>query len=335
MSEQAEPLGQILAILVVSCHVLEVHQDVDELAHDVGEAGDADEQNESCHDSLDLTLGIVVTKTDSGQCGEGEVNHNDQVLPVAFLVELVLVVEGELGRLRVQVGRVFRDDEPDGADEVRQDQDKKDQAEDAEDVHEIDLVHDLVIVFSHWLQLVFFLHVSVDTSAVEALQEALELLRIQKEENLVETEKSQQVEQVNLVVCPVILEDLDPEDARNGDEVDEEVALEVPFRDALEVAHAALSTLVIILELHEEVANDIDAEAHFHDDINDLGKCRLGRSKTRIEGGQERRDESEDDHDEPVSLDHLVILADDQVVTGVCLLLGGLLVHLGAVNHGI
>ena len=83
------------------------------------------------------------------------------------------------------------------------------------------------------------------------------------------------------------------------------------------------------------MANDIDAEAHFHDDINDLGKCRLGRSKARIEGGQERRNESEDDHDEPVSLDHLVILADDQVVAGVCLLLSGLLVHLGAVNHGI
>ena len=97
---------------------------------------------------------------------------------------------------------MLRNDKPDRADEVRENQDKEDQAEDAEDVHEIDLVHDLVIIFSHWLQLVFLLHVAIDTSAIEALQKALELLCIQKEENLVETEQSQQVEQVDLVVRP-------------------------------------------------------------------------------------------------------------------------------------
>lgn len=65
VGKQAEPLGQVLTILVISCHILQIHEDIDKLTHDVGETSDTNEQNKSRHDSLYLALGIVVTETDS------------------------------------------------------------------------------------------------------------------------------------------------------------------------------------------------------------------------------------------------------------------------------
>lgn len=83
---------------------------------------------------------------------------------------------------------MFRNDKPDSADEVRQDEDEENKAEDSEDVHEVDLVHNLVVVLGHGLQLVILLDPPIDAPAVEALEQALELLGVQEEEHLVETE---------------------------------------------------------------------------------------------------------------------------------------------------
>ena len=80
MGEQAEPLGQVLRVLVVCGDSLEAHQDVNELGHDVGEAGDSDQEDDGGEDTLDLTLGGVVSETDCGECGEDEVDDYDEVL---------------------------------------------------------------------------------------------------------------------------------------------------------------------------------------------------------------------------------------------------------------
>ena len=77
VSKEAEPFRQVLTVLIVSCHILQVHKDIDELAHDVGETGDTNQQNESGHNSFDLTLWVIITETDSGQRGEGEIDHDD------------------------------------------------------------------------------------------------------------------------------------------------------------------------------------------------------------------------------------------------------------------
>ena len=38
--KESEPFRQVLTVLIVSRHILQVHEDIDELAHDVGEASD-------------------------------------------------------------------------------------------------------------------------------------------------------------------------------------------------------------------------------------------------------------------------------------------------------
>ena len=205
-------------------------------------------------------------------------------MPVSLFLQLVLVVEGELLRVSIQVSRVLRNDEPDGADEVRQDEDEKDESEHSEDVHEVDLVHDLVVVLGHGLQLIILLDPPIDASAVEALEQTLELLGVQEEEHFVKTEQAQQIEQVKLVLRPRVLEDLDKPDSRDGQDVDEEVAFQIPFGDALEISNASLATFLVVLVLHEEVADDVNSEAHLHDDVNDFGESCLGRTKAGIEG---------------------------------------------------
>ena len=45
------------------------------------------------------------------------------------------------------------DDVPEGAEEVTEDEDEEDETEDAEDVHEVDLLHNLVVIFLHRLHL--------------------------------------------------------------------------------------------------------------------------------------------------------------------------------------
>ena len=99
MSEETEPLRQVFAILVVCSHILQIHQDVNELTHDVGEAGNTDKEDEGSYDSLDLTLGVVITETDGRQGSKGEIDDDDEILPVSLGIEFVFVIEGKLLRL--------------------------------------------------------------------------------------------------------------------------------------------------------------------------------------------------------------------------------------------
>ena len=213
VSEQTKPFGQIFAVLVVCGHVLQVHQNVNELTHNVSEASDTNEKDKGRNDTLNLTLGIVVTETDSRQRCEGKIDNDDQILPVAFVFQSIFIVKSELLRICLQICCMLRDDEPDRPDEVRENQDEENETEDSEDVHQVDLIHDLIVVFSHGLQLVVILNTAIDASTVETLQEALELLCVQQEEHLVKTEETQEVEQVELVLVPAILENFHPEDA--------------------------------------------------------------------------------------------------------------------------
>ena len=77
MSKEAEPFRQVLTVLIVSRHILQVHEDIDELTHDVRETGDTDQQNESRHNSFDLTLRVIITETYSGKRREGKIDHNN------------------------------------------------------------------------------------------------------------------------------------------------------------------------------------------------------------------------------------------------------------------
>ena len=161
---------------------------------------------------------------------------------------------------------MLRDDVPERTEEVTENQDEEDKAEDTENVHDVDLVHDLVVVVSHGLELVVLLNSIVNTATIQSFKQALELLRVQKKENFVETEESQKIEQVKLVLGPRIFKDLVEEDARYGYHIDKEITLQVLFGDHFQIANCFL--FLIVLVLHEEVADDIDAKADFHHDID-------------------------------------------------------------------
>lgn len=83
------------------------------------------------------------------------------------------------------------DDVPEGAKEVTEDQDEENETEHTEDIHEVDLIHDLVVVLLHWLHAWILLDTVIETAAVQFLQKALELLSVQQEKHFVETEQAQ------------------------------------------------------------------------------------------------------------------------------------------------
>ena len=111
----------------------------------------------------------------------------------------------------------------------------------------------------------------------------MELLRVQEEEDLVEAEESQQVQQVELLVRPRVLEDEVEGEAGDGDHVHQEVALQVSLCNELEITDDSL--LFNVLVLHEEVPDDVQSETDFHDGIYDYSSCCIRPAKA----GEKRR----------------------------------------------
>lgn len=66
------------------------------------------------------------------------------------------------------------DNKPYGAEEVAENEDEKDQADHSEDVHDVDLLHDLVFVFAHRMHIRVILDSSVNATVVNFLEESLE-----------------------------------------------------------------------------------------------------------------------------------------------------------------
>lgn len=54
MSQKSKPLGEVLRVFIFSRYCLQVHQDLNELTHDVREASHTDKQDDGGNDSLDL-----------------------------------------------------------------------------------------------------------------------------------------------------------------------------------------------------------------------------------------------------------------------------------------
>ena len=146
MSEKAEPFREILTVFIISSYTLKIHQNVNELTHDVRECGNTDEKDESCHDTLNFTLRVEISKTNGRQGREGKVDYNDKVLPLSLVTEPIFIIESELWLCCIQVSGMLSDDIPERAKEVTEDQNEENEAEDSEDVHDIDLVHNLIVI---------------------------------------------------------------------------------------------------------------------------------------------------------------------------------------------
>ena len=75
--------------------------------------------------------------------------------------------------------RVLRDDVPESSKEVAQNQDEENKAEDSEDIHDVDLIHNLVVVFLHGLHSRVLFYTVIQASTVQLLEQSLEFLSIQ------------------------------------------------------------------------------------------------------------------------------------------------------------
>ena len=74
---------------------------------------------------------------------------------------------------------MLRDYVPKSSKEVAQNQNEQDKAKDSEDVHDVDLVHDFVVVFLHRLHARVLFNTVVQASTVQCFEQALEFLGIQ------------------------------------------------------------------------------------------------------------------------------------------------------------
>ena len=183
---------------------MQIHQDFNELTHDVWEAGNTDKQNDCGEYSLQFTLRVVVTKTDCWQSGEDEVDHDDQPLRIILLLESIVVIES---KLRCIICGDLGHDVPDGSQEVRQDQNENDQTDDSEDVHEDNLVHNSVIVLFVILLLGGVTgDAGIQIRSESGLDNSLENLSVQDDENLLDTKKSQDEQKTELIFVPPISE---------------------------------------------------------------------------------------------------------------------------------
>ena len=113
------------------------------MGHDVGEAGDTDEENEGGYGAFEFRFGVVVAKAHRGQGREREVQHDNQVLSCRLVLQIIVVVEGKRGR---RFACVLRYDKPQSADEVGEQEDDEHRAEHSEYIHDLELHHNLVII---------------------------------------------------------------------------------------------------------------------------------------------------------------------------------------------
>lgn len=106
----------------------------------------------------------------------------------------------------ISVGGYLGNDIPDSTKEVGEDKDEKDKSENLEDVHDDDLLHDLVVIFlAVFLSLRVLLDARVKSLAVVVLDDALHILNLNNLEQSLETEKSKHVQQVQVLYSSLLL----------------------------------------------------------------------------------------------------------------------------------
>ena len=125
--ERSHPHLQVVPAVDDAHLLVVVDEHVVEVAHDVGEEGDADDHEGDAEDLLGVGLGRQVAVADGGQRGEHEVAAEDQLVEVGLLVDLVLLDEV----VHVVVLRHDGHQEvPEAAQEVGQHDGDQDQSED-------------------------------------------------------------------------------------------------------------------------------------------------------------------------------------------------------------
>ena len=142
MLEKQEPAGEFLGFFWLGRGHLHLLHNCDEHAHDVRKAGDAKEQHQAHDQTLDLTLWVEVAETDCRECREHKVDDDRGDFHGRVIVKLILVDE----TVHAIFARMLRDDVPEGAEEVREEENDADDAEDLEAFAQVNLLHDLVVV---------------------------------------------------------------------------------------------------------------------------------------------------------------------------------------------
>lgn len=85
-AEEPKQAGVIVEVLV---HILKLLNHLNELAHDVGEDGHAQQKQHGSNQAFHVASGAEVAEPYRGQRGEGEIDKLDELLVLGVLVEVV------------------------------------------------------------------------------------------------------------------------------------------------------------------------------------------------------------------------------------------------------
>ena len=315
MGQKSEPFWQIFAVFIISGHRLQIHQNFDKLAHNVRECGDTDKQNKCGHETLNFWFRVKIAEADRRQGREGKIDDNNQILPLVIWRQIILVVEGELIVARC---RVLGNDEPDCADEVGEHEDEDNEAKNAEDIHNIDLLHDFVIVFLVVLLVsLVVLNWLIELSSIDGFYKYLETLSVDDCDRAHQPQQAQQVQQAEFVPGDFPPEKLLERYGRNSDYLNKEAPFQVSDRDESQITDRL--PIFIILILQEESLEDINEEEGLHKVIKDNGAAVRGLPKTTIEAGLQSGAQSEDCDQDVQHLNKRVIFTHYQTVWATCL----------------
>ena len=123
-------------------------------------------------------LRIEVSKTDCRKGGESEVNNDNESFRFRVILKTILIHKCE--RVWVFISKKIRRNVPQGAQDIGEEEDENNETEYSENVHDVNLLHDLVIVFSvRFADIAIGLDGIIQSRSVNAFKQILELLQVQ------------------------------------------------------------------------------------------------------------------------------------------------------------
>lgn len=261
---QAEEPAQVVCVLVLRCHHLVVVHHFQEVASDIRKGRHSRDENDAGQDSFVVVLGVVVTETDSAQSSEGVVDNSHAVGEVAIIIQVIGFDEVFVVWIPEELLVVVLDlcdDEPEDAQDVAAPHDGRSQDEHLEDVIDFDHSEDLVIIIS-----LFKLSLRADVFdylfeplVVDLLDKFGERAWLDKLRGLSNTKQLEKEQQPRVVIfmfsCRIGNLDVVIE-GKDGEQVEDELASDVPFDDHGDVPDGLEVLLVDVLV--EEDQDDVD-----------------------------------------------------------------------------
>lgn len=92
---KSEELAELISLVQVFVKGLDSIQNLNKLSHNVREDGDPNQENSHEHQPFEVTLGVVVSKSNRCQRGLCKVHHNQYLSELVFFPNVIVVPESD------------------------------------------------------------------------------------------------------------------------------------------------------------------------------------------------------------------------------------------------